>query len=165
MQAVSPGMCACGCGAQPGAAARAEGGSSGSRGPRTRGCRGEQELRCGKAEPVVCWNVFVLIRLPFPSEGPAVRAGSARAEEQQHCWACICCRGASLSPNTSWGRDVRWEKSCGCPRYPGSVCQSHEPVQPTDLCAIQGLPRAGNPWAPRKRLPTPFSTVKVLSVL
>lgn len=40
-----------------------------------------------------------------------------------------------------------------------------EPVQPTDLCTVQGLPCAGNPWAPRKQLPTPFSVVKVLPVV
>lgn len=103
----------------------------------------------------------------FPSEGPAVRAGSGavRAEVQQHCWVrprCICCKGLLHLSLSKWEKDVHREKSCECLEYPGSVCQSHEP---TDLCSIQGLPCAGNPWAPRKQLPTPFSMLKVLSAV
>lgn len=138
------------------------------RGPRTRGCLREQVFRCGKACGLL--ECFCANPVAFPFGRPAARAGSgaARAEEQQRCWVCPwcpCCKGTSLSPNTLWRKDVHWEKSCGCPKYPGSVCQSHEPVQPIDLCAVQGLPCAGNPWAPRKQLPTPFSVVKVLPVV
>lgn len=107
----------------------------------------------------------------FPSEGPAVHAGSGavRAEEQQHCWVCsrcIYCKGTSLSLQSLCGKRMcTGKRAVDAPNNPDPCARATSQCSPQICAASKLCPVLAIPALPESSCPHLFSMVKVLSVV